>query len=340
VSSDDNNESSTEETLGERASESRLKLWVLLRSDRLVLTTLVALVFFVAFILVVYLVFPPFQEILASDDSIDTLFEELAAATITAVTLVLTISQLVVSQEIGPVGDQRNRMSETMEFRQATSELIGESTPGDPSTFLKKILDANADRADALGNAIEGNSNDDLREQVDELVDNVTTDAEGVSEQVEDTSFGTFDIMFAALNYDYSSKLVEVDQLLEEFDDDISEDERAAFEELRTALTMYSPAREHIKTLYFQWELISLTQNLVYLSIPALFVAGTMVAAVKPSHFPGAILGIENILWVFGGAFTVSVIPFFLTVVYLLRIATVAKRTLAIGPLILRGSEL
>lgn len=323
----------------ERASESRLKLWLLLRADRLVLTTLLALGFFVAFILVVHFVFPPFQQILAFDDTIDTLFEELTTAAITATVLVITISSLIITQESGPLGDQRDRMSETMEFRRATSELIGENTPGDPSTFLKAILDANEDRAEALGSAIEGNSNDELREEVDELVDNVTTNASEVSEQVDGASFGSFDIVFAALDYDFSPKIIQVERLLEEYDD-ISDDERAAFEELRTALTMYSPAREHIKTLYFQWELIALTQNLVYVAVPALFVAATTVAALKPAQFPGTLLGLDNILWIFAGALTVSLIPFFMTVMYILRIATVAKRTLAIGPLILRGSQL
>lgn len=338
--SDGDADSSTANTMGERANESRLKLWVLLRSDRLVLTALITLGFFVAFMVVVTFVFPSFREILTLDDTIDTLFAEILGALITAITLVITISQLVISQEIGPLGDQRNRMSGTMEFRQAISDLIGESTPSDPSTLIMKIIEANEDRANALERAVEDNDNDALREQVEEFVDSLTGNAQEVSEQVEDTSFGTFDVMFAALNYDYGEKIQQIERLLDKFADDISDDERVAFEELRTALTMFSPVREYIKTLYFQWELLALTQNLVYLSIPALFIAGTMVGVVKPTTFPGTMLGISNILWTFGIAFTVTLTPFFLSLVYLLRIATVAKRTLAIGPLLLRGSQL
>ena len=338
--SDGDADSSTANTMGERANESRLKLWVLLRSDRLVLTALITLGFFVAFMVVVTFFFPSFREILTTDDTIDTLFAEILGALITAITLVITISQLVISQEIGPLGDQRDRMSGTMEFRRAISDLIGESTPSDPSTLIMKIIEANEDRANALERAVEDNDNDALREQVEEFVDSLTGNAQEVSEQVEDTSFGTFDVMFAALNYDYGEKIQQIERLLDKFADDISDDERVAFEELRTALTMFSPVREYIKTLYFQWELLALTQNLVYLSIPALFIAGTMVGVVKPTTFPGTMLGISNILWMFGIAFTVTLTPFFLSLVYLLRIATVAKRTLAIGPLLLRGSQL
>jgi len=43
-------------------------------------------------------------------------------------------------------------------------------------------------------------------------------------------------------------------------------------------------------------------------------------------------LGLPNLLLIVAGAFTVSVLPFLLLLSYILRIATVAKRTLAIGP--------
>lgn len=342
--SDDNGDSdidlSTSNTMRERASENRGKLWVLLRSGRPFLTAVISLGFFVAFIVIVHFFFPSFREILMKDDTIDTLFAEILGAIITAVAFVLTISQLVISQEIGPLGEQRNRMSEAMEFRRSIRELIGEPTPAEPSTFLRKILETNEDRADALDRAIEGNSNEDLRKQVGDLTDNITTNTTEVNEQIEGTSFGTFDVLFAALNYNYGFKLHHIERILEEFADDISDDERETFEEMREALAIFSPAREHIMSLYFQWELINLTQNLFYLTIPAMFIAGTMVGVVKPSHFPGTILGIHNITWAFGIAFTLTLTPVFLFLVYILRIATVAKRTLGIAPFLLRGSQL
>jgi len=46
-----------------------------------------------------------------------------------------------------------------------------------------------------------------------------------------------------------------------------------------------------------------------------------------------------NVLWIVAAAFTVSVVPPLILVSYIVRIAIVAKRTLAIGPLILRESQ-
>ena len=54
---------------------------------------------------------------------------------------------------------------------------------------------------------------------------------------------------------------------------------------------------------------------------------------------PGTTLGVANVLWIVAAAFTVSVLPSLILVSSTVRIATVAKRTLAIGPLILRESQ-
>lgn len=324
----------------ERSNQSKLKLWVYLRANRPLLTAVVTILFFIAFIVITHFFFTPFREILLKDDTIDTLFAEILGAVITAVALVITISQLTISEEIGPLGEHRDRMNEAMEFRRSIRELIGEPAPAEPSTFIKKILDVNAERADALERAVEGNDDDDFRSQVEDLTDNIAENARNVSEEVEGTTFGTFDVLWFVLNYDYDFKLHHLERLLEEFSEDISDDEREAIEEMREALAIYSPAREHIKTLYFQWELIDLTQNLIFLTVPAMFIAGGMVGTVKPIHFPGAILGVSNILWAFGAAFALSLTPVFLFLVYILRIAVVAKRTLGIAPFLLRGSQL
>jgi hypothetical protein len=73
--------------------------------------------------------------------------------------------------------------------------------------------------------------------------------------------------------------------------------------------------------------------------VPALVVAGGMLAFVGSGPIAGTTLGVANVLWLVGAAFTVSLLPFLLLVAYIARIATIAKRTLAIGPIILRGSQ-
>ena len=331
---------STANTMRERANESRLKLWIALGANRLAVTAMLALAVFVAFVLAGTLVYPPFQSIVTSADTIETLFSTLLGSIITTgTTLVVTISQLVISQENGPLGEQHARMSDTMDFREYTQELIGQPTPADPSAFLRTIVNATERRAKALRGSISEGGNAQLRAEVDEFTESVTGNAEEVRNELDGATFGSFDVLFAALNYNYGWKIFQVERMVDDHADSLSDEDRALFEELRTTISMFGPAREHIKTLFFEWALINLSQLILYVSVPALVVAGSMLAFVNGSSFTGMTLGLPNLLLIVAGAFTVSVLPFLLLLSYILRIATVAKRTLAIGPLILRDSQ-
>jgi hypothetical protein len=130
----------------------------------------------------------------------------------------------------------------------------------------------------------------------------------------------------------------QVERIIHEFSDDLADEQVAALEELKVALMLYGPAREYIKTLYFQWSLIVLSQMILATAIPALILAGTMLVSLDGNTFPGRTLGIEHIIPVIGSSFTLTLLPFMIFISYIFRIFTVAKRTLAIDPLIPRQS--
>lgn len=329
----------TGNTMRERANESRLKLWILLIANRLVATAILALFVFVAFMITMPFLSPSLTSQFTSGDAIETIFSTMIGAIVTATTLTVTIGQVVLSQENGPLGDQRERMSNALDFRTFTKELTGETAPADPSEFLGVLLDESEERARALKTAVSNSSDEQLRNEVDEFVDSLVENAQVVRNQLDGASFGTFEVLSAALNFNYSVKMYQTERIADEHGDSLDEDQRDTLDGLNTALTMYGPAREHVKTLFFQWELINLSQLILYISIPALVLCGVMVAGVEPQTFPGSTLGLDNIAWVVGGAFAVTLLPFLLLTSYILRVVTVAKRTLAIEPLILRDSQ-
>ncbi|WP_248905491.1 hypothetical protein [Halocatena marina] len=330
---------STANTMRERAGESRLKLWLLLRANRLVVTAVLALAIFVVFIVSVTVLPPPLVPQLNADDTIETMFSTMISAVITGTTLVVTIGQLVLSQENGPLGDQRARMEDSMDFRDYTEELVGTPSPADPSAFLRSLVDVSQDRAEAVRDGLSEIDSDQLQWEVDEFTNSLIGNSETVSEQLDGAKFGTFDVLFAALNYNYGWKIFQVERLLHDHQEDLGQPENELLNELKIALSMFGPAREHVKTLYFEWALVTLSQLILYASIPALAVAGIMLTVVDAGTLSGSTLGIENMTWMIGAAFTVTLIPFLLFASYVLRIVTVAKRTLAIEPLILRDSQ-
>ncbi|MFC6718949.1 hypothetical protein ACFQGT_14255 [Natrialbaceae archaeon GCM10025810] len=335
----DETDISTANTMRERSGESRIKLWLLLRANRLLVSSVLTSAVFVVFVIAVAVLDPPFSWQIESGDMIDTMFSTMITVIVTGTTLVVTIGQLVLSQENGPLGDQRERMSSSMDFRDYTEELIGSPSPADPSEFLRQIIGITAQRTTALRESIGKNDDEDLREEVDEFAESVTGNADLVRDQLEDSQFGSFDVLFAALNFNYGWKIFQVERLSNEYEESLTEEERGLLDDLKTALSLFGPAREHIKTLYFQWALIDLSQMILYAAVPALAVAGIMVGIVDAGTFPGSTLGLDHIILVVGGAFAVTLVPFMLFVSYVLRVVTIAKRTLAIEPLILRESQ-
>ena len=338
--SDADGEISTDNTMRGRANESRLKVRLLLQTNRLFVTAVLALFIFVGFILFSVFFGPSLPSEIKGTDTIETIFSTMISVLVTGTTLVITINQLVLSQENGPLGDQRERMSDAMDFRTYTKDLLGETVPTDPSAFLRALVVETERRSEVVDRLVAESDDEELYDQVSEFVDSVHGNAQEVESELEGASFGTFGVMFAALNFNYSWKIFQIERITADFGDVLDEDQKRAFDDLRTSLSMFGPAREHIKTLYFQWALVELSQYILYAAVPALLVAGVMLTFVGYETFRTArFLYVPVITWVVSGAFTFTLIPFLLFTAYILRIATVAKRTLAIGPLILRESQ-
>ncbi|SFS98771.1 hypothetical protein [Halostagnicola kamekurae] len=330
---------STANTMRERAGESHIKIWLLLAANRWYVTVVLAFGVFVLFVALVTVLPPALVPQLETGDTIETMFSTMIGAIITGVTLVVTIGQLVLSQENGPLGEQRERMENSMDFRDYTEELIGAPSPADPSAFLRDLVDVAEQRAEAVRDGLSDIDSDQLQWEVDEFTESLIGNSEKVREQLDSANFGSFDVLFAALNYNYGWKIYQVERIAHDHAEDLGEPENTLLNELKTALSLFGPAREHVKTLYFEWALVTLSQMILYAAIPALVVAGVMLTVVEGATLPGSTFGIAHITVLIGATFTITLVPFLLFTSYVLRIVTIAKRTLAIEPLILRDSQ-
>ncbi|SEO92509.1 hypothetical protein SAMN04487948_1086 [Halogranum amylolyticum] len=321
--------------LRERTEVNETLFWLLLSVDRRVIVTGLAVVVFGTFMLFGILKPTLLRTAMETSDMVETVFSGLVGAIITSTTLVVSINQLVLSQEIGSLGTQRSRMDTTMDFYQNTDELLGTTTPSEPAALLWKLIERTEERAVDLRDAVSENSNETLRDQVDEYVEDLRDNAETVYGELEDADFGTFTVVSPGLDFNYAKKMNDIRQLGEQYDDDLDREERRAFREMLEAVTMFGPVREYIKVLYIQWALVKLSRGILYTSVPALVVAGGVVVFVDASTFTGTVLGLETMLWVVSAAFVVSITPFLVFIAYVLRLATLAKQTLTVGPLIL-----
>jgi hypothetical protein len=315
--------------------------WLLLDADRRVVAGVVLAAFFAVFVVLGALDPVGLRNAVETSDPVETLFQALVTAIVTGVTLVVTINQLVLSQELGAVGDQRDRMDGAMAFRRDVEDLLDEPVaPAEPASFLRAVVDESRSRAERLRESIPEDADDRLGERVDGYVDSLGAEATATSDGLADAEFGTFAVLRPALDYDYSRRLHEARRLKAEHEDALGAAGRDVVDDVIEALELFGPAREHIKTLYFQWELIDLSRTVLYASVPALAVTvATILYAADPATFAGVTLGVADLVWVVSAATTVALVPFVVLLSYVLRIATVAKRTLAIGPFVLRETR-
>ncbi len=321
-------------SLGGSRGENGLRSSVLLTTDRWLLTACVLGAVFATLVAASLLELAPLARIVDEQGGVQFLFTAFIGAIITGTSIVVTISQLVLAQELGAVGDQRERMEESMAFREDVERAVGVgiSSP-EPAAFLAELLDGIERQARTLDETTPSGT------EIDEYVQRLVDRTGAVTGALDDAQFGTFDVIRAALRFDYSLQLYHARRLREAHREMLDEHSHDALDELIEDLTLFGPAREHFKTLYFQWELIELSRAMLYVSIPALVVMGGLIMYVDAAAVPGATLGVDHLVWLTSAGFAVGIAPFVVFIVYVLRILSVARRTLAMGPFVLRETD-
>jgi len=319
-----------------RTDVNRYWFWLLSDANRWLIVGVLAVGVFLAFVLFGLLKSVPLRTTMASGDMVETLFAGMIGAIITGTTLVVTINQLVLSQEIGSLGNQRSRMDSTLDVRRSTDDLFGETTPAEPAAYLDALIATTERRADKLREALDGSDQQSLREHVDAYVSDLQENADTARRRLGDGDFGTFDVLAPALDFNYDRKMTDLHRIAMAESTDLSDEQRAAVDELFTAITLYGVVRDYVKGLYIQWALVKLSRAILYAALVSLVVAGGMIVFVDATTFTGTLFGVEQMLLVVSAAFTLSTLPFLVFMSFILRLATVAKQTLSMGPLVLR----
>ena len=325
-----------QERIGSRRA--KLSLYVLLNVNRRLLTAVLAIGLFVVFVFLGAYAVPTFRQYMTGYASTRYVFQAYVGALITGVTLVVTISLVVLSQEFGSLGEQREKMAGSMGFRADVEDIFNAASPPEPNDFLRALVENTTDKAEALEDAVENNEDDDILEAVDQLSNDIRDNASVVSDELEDRDFGEYTVVKAALDYNYSWKIFQARRIQDRYQSDMNPETVRKLVDLIDILGFYGPAREHIKTLYFQWQLVDLSRGLLYLSIPSLAVTSGLAMYLAPTSFPETFLGIGNLVWIASAGMAIGALPFLFLTSFILRLVTVTKRTLAIGPFILRSA--
>ena len=327
------------DTMRERTGKSWGKMWFLITANRWFVAVLLLVATYLLLV-VLGAVGPSSAEKLLRTDAAGAVFSSMIIAVVTSVTLVLTVAQLVLSQEIAPLGQQREEMREEIEFREDVEDEMGLGvSPPEPAGFLQTLIESSDERARALRDAVLEGGDAGAREDTDAYVEQLVDHGNTVREELDGAEFGTFEVLLPVLNYNYSWKIYTARRLREKHADSLSTDAEEAFEDLVAVLRFFGPAREYFKALYFQWEIINVSRAMLYGSMPALSVAAYMLFLVVPRSVSGTTLGLHNAFLFVSAIYVLTLVPFGVLLAYILRILTVVKRTLSIGPFILRETK-
>lgn len=309
-------------------SGNRFIEWVLVDGDRLLLTFIGSGVVF-ASILLLYT-----GNVIAftNDDSITRMASGMIAGTFSLVTLVVSVNQLILSQEFSPAGEYRDRLGGVLKFRRDVEDVANvPATPADPTRMLDLLVAAIRDRTTELADAIADHDNDEYRHQVIQYTDSVRANTEQVDETLDKADVSAFDALSAAVEYNEGWQLYAARHLRND-SPTLSESASTAFDELIEALRLFSTAQAHFKTVYLQRELTRFSQLTVYFGVPSVIAAVLIILLY--GDIGGMTITATYLPYITSLLATIVFVPLLLLATYILRTATLTRRTAEIGPML------
>ncbi|MFC6716846.1 hypothetical protein ACFQGT_16665 [Natrialbaceae archaeon GCM10025810] len=302
--------------------------WVLVEGGRL---TVAALFTFGVFVL--FLALNAFEVVsFVNDASVTRVASGMIAGTFSLVTLVVSINQLILSQEFATAGETRQRIEGVDAFRADVAEAANlPEAPISTAGVLESIAAAIREDARCLLRSVE-HRDDEVGDRLREYGETVVKSTEDIDETFERGEPDTFTALLAAIRYD-DVRLRHVGEYVRDAHaESLSDASTDAIEELIGSFELFNVARAHFKTTYLQRELTRFSQLTVYAGAPAILSA--IIVGLLYADVGGASVAVESLPYVVSALIAVIVSPLALLVSYILRTATVTRRTASVGAML------
>lgn len=318
--------------------ENSLKRWILLAGNRGVVAFVLLLLGMIVFVVMGVWQTTEMTDIATETAVVETLLFTLLSGTILLVSVAVSINSIVLSQEITDIGTQKDNVEESLVFRETMRELTNpDVSPAQPTEFLLAIIRAVRRRAKELESSVE-REDSTLNEQVSVFVDDVDDQVDAIEDRLQKGEFGTSKVLLAGLDYDYSWQMYAVRRLQVEHEGSLSDDQERALDELGEILKQFTTGREYFKTLFFKRELAAISRWLLIVAFPVILFTSYALLVLKANLVPDVpMLPMPSVVAFVIFAYVVALTPYALFTTYILRLATIAYRTLAAGPFILQG---
>ncbi|SEP32105.1 hypothetical protein SAMN04487948_1505 [Halogranum amylolyticum] len=325
-----------------RSVRTRLQQWILYWGGRVSIAFLLLVGVFLVLLLASAVRPLDLRLLLRNTNTVQSLFTTLLSGSILLVSIVVTITSIVLSHEITDIDNERERIDAAIDYRtQIEGSIARDVSPARPAEFLRIILVLIDRQAEGLARIAAESDDDTFREEADAFVAQVADVVERTNAQLANARFGSFKILLAGLNYDYSWQLHTARRFKQRYSRQMTNDQLAAVDDLVETLKVFAVGREYFTSLYYKQEFARLSSHLLYVTLPTVVYTSYILLALDAKMFPDvSVLGISPLLLVVSFSYAVALAPYVLLTSYVLRAMAVTLRTLAAGPFVLRDQTL
>jgi hypothetical protein len=316
------------------SNQRRARRWLLLEGDRwTIITVLVAGIFVGSLTL-------GLTNVIGVRESsfVTTMFSTIIAGLFSFIPLVIAVNQLTVTRLFGTPDHLRDRVDGVHEFRRGIETLSNDAdvSPTDPAAFLRLVARAMGDRAVALQSAT-AETDDPVRSEIDEFAESVAEQSDRLIDRLDGRDLNVFAALLPVINDNYSKQFNQSRRLRVRFDGALPAEVDDRLEELQSTLVSVDVTRQYFKIIYLQQELAELSRLLAY-SGTAAFLTSTLVVMIYASGYPPAISETALLLLV-TLSLAVAFSPLAILFAFVVRVATIIKRTSAPGAFTPKGER-
>lgn len=311
---------------GEEGTLRYIADWVFLEGDR----HLVAGSFLVLLIGVVGLLISAGVLAVGPGSSVAGLFGSgITAGVVTLLTIALSINQLILSRVFGSVNELVDRLDGARTMRGRVEELSGRSSsPNDPAEFLSLLAMTLVDRVITARSLIDEANTDSP--EITRPLGEIAEYGRNIDTQIEPGT-PVNDVLGLIVGPEYAINMTAVEHLRKEYQEVLPANARTELQAAEELLEFVAIVRQFFKTIAIQQDFAILSRMLVYSGLLALLasVSLTLVYRTGSTTLSPTVLRVAVPL-VLG----IAAAPLALFAAYILRAATIANRTVSVGPFV------
>ncbi|MDG5776608.1 hypothetical protein VB773_22455 [Haloarculaceae archaeon H-GB2-1] len=258
-----------------------------------------------------------------------------ASGTLTLLTVALSINQLILSRVFDSPNTLRDKLEGTKTLRSTVVEHSSRRpAPNDPSTFLSLIGTALERHAAELDTAL-GDGGGLRADEVDAYVDGIREYGHAIDAHV-DSGDDIIDVLDVILGTEYAENMTATDEFRVAHGDRLSPMANAELDAIEELLDAIAITRQFFKTLALQQDFGRLSRTIAYSGLAA-FCATVFMSLLYLSN--GVTIPVPVLPAVFAASLAVIVTPLAVFIAYILRAATVGRRSVSVGPFVPSNSE-